>query len=275
MKSMSRFKNTFQAIGVLIAVFALYQFALAQDISETPVVSEESVSEISQDQVTEINSETPEVLGESVENSPVEELVEVIATEDVEQDSTEVLQEEMTQEVPGVTIEDIEQEKPGFFEKILDIFVDEPEEIIEEETQTLEEEYIEEAPFVFPQNLPEISAIPIVKEFTADVDAVHVCWIDSFSVDMQFLPNKTNTVMINNPTIGPATLDITGIPPGFDIFFKDNKSQSISISSSQQEVPFVIKKQSETQDGSFNVVFVFTKKTGGESIATCQMNLIN
>ncbi len=273
---MSRFKNTFQAIGVLIAVFALYQFALAQDISETPVVSEESVSEISQDQVTEINSETPEVLGESVENSPVEELVEVIATEDVEQDSTEVLQEKTTQEVPEVTIEDIEQEKPGFFEKILDIFVDEPEQITEEETQILEEEYMEDILLIDPEDLPSISAIPEVKEFTTDINAVHACWIETFSVDMQFLPNKNNVVMVNhNEASGPANLEIVGIPPGFDIFFKENERQSISIPSNQKEVPFTLEKNGETQDGNFSVTFIFTKGVANPSITTCQMNIEN
>ena len=272
MKSMSRFKNTFQAIGVLIAVFALYQFALAQDISE-----------ISQDQVTEINSETPEVLGESVENSPVEELVEVAVTEDIEQDSTEVVQEETTQEVPEVAIEDIEQEKPGFFEKILDIFVDESEEVILEETQEeyieeeiFEEEYIEEPPFLFPQNLPEISAIPQVKEFVVDTEAPHACWIENFSVNMQFLPNKNNTVMVNhNQATGPATIEIVGIPTGFDIFFKENKQQSITVASSQNEVPFTIEKNGDTQDGSFNVTFVFTKGVTNPSVTTCQMNIEN
>ena len=270
MKFMGRFKYTLRTIGVFVIVFSLYHFAIAQETSE--VISEElnSAEEINQ------NNPDAEVLGEVTVNDV--DLIQEVTQENLE-DVLSPVSEIVETEVEE-TIEIVEQE-PTLFEKILDIFIDTPEEqIIEEQLITeeflVEEEYFEDpAPFVFPQSLPEISAIPEILEFETDVDAPHACWVEDFSVDMQFLPNKNNTLVVNNPTTGPSTLEITGVPPGFNIFFKENKSQLLSIPSSQQEIPFTIEKNGETQDGSFNIIFVFTKKTGRESVTTCQMNLTN
>lgn len=213
------------------------------------------------------------------------------AQEEVLERTTEVIVEENSsemdlQETPQteeVDIPEQTEEDKTIVESIIDFFSPEPEEgefqDIQQEgdiVEYVEEETVQEFPmYVPPSNLPELRALPEIKDFTVDIDAPHACWIADFSVDMQFLPNKTNKLIVSNPTIGPSMVEIVGIPPGFDIYFEDNNLQTISINSNQKEIPFSIEKNGKTQKGNFNVVFVFTKTIGKNSTTTCQMNLVN
>lgn len=212
------------------------------------------------------------------------------AQEEISETTTEIVVEENSSEIEPQESEDLEEiqepeqieEEKTIVESIIDFFSPEEEELqyipeyTEEVEDATEEETLQEFPvYVAPGNLPEISAFPELKEFDTDVDASHSCWTKDFVVDMTFLPNKNNVVFIQNPNQGISTMEITGVPEGFDIFFQKNKSQSINLLAGQKEVSIVIEKNGKPQNGNFNVVFVFTRKMVENSTTTCQMNLVN
>lgn len=209
------------------------------------------------------------------------------AQEEISETNTEFIVEENSSEIElqeSEALEESEQleEEKTIVESIIDFFSPEEEEFqdIPEYTEGVEDVIEEETPqefpiYVAPGNLPEISAFPELKEFDTDVDASHSCWTKDFVVDMTFLPNKNNVVFIQNPNQGISTMEITGVPEGFDIFFQKNNSQSINLLAGQKEVPVSIEKKGKPQNGNFNVVFVFTRKMVENSTTTCQMNLVN
>lgn len=249
-------RTTFRHFLVLVflTLFVLFgvHYSMAQEGTET------SGGDQTENPITETTETEGEVLGEEIQTE------ETVGTEP----SVEPTQEPVQTETPAPQPEPEPEPTPEP--------IQEPAPIPEPEPEIVEEEVYEEPliPFVIPQNLPKLRAIPEVKEFYTDPDAPHACWVRDFVVDMKLDPTKNNVIYINNPTIGPSTMEVVGLPPGFEILF-GNKAKSIAVTSGTKELPFTITKKGKVQKGSFNVVFVFTKKSGGDSSTTCQMNLVS
>lgn len=209
-----------------------------------------------------------------------EEVLETTTEVIVEENSSEIELQETPQTEEVSTVEQMEEDKT-IVESIIDFFSPGEQELqdIQQEVdvvEDIEEETVQEFPiYVPPSNLPKISAFPESKEFNTDVEASHSCWVRDFGVDMTFLPNKNNIIFIQNPSQGISTMEITGVPEGFDVVFQKNNSETITLLAGQKEVPITIEKNDKPQNGNFNIVFVFTRKIGKDSITTCQMNLIN
>lgn len=170
----------------------------------------------------------------------------------------------------------------NFEENETESIVTEPEILSQEDVIPIEETNIQEIfeetpePFVLPRNLPEIPAFPVPEDFDLDIDATHSCWVDVFAVDMTWDPTKNNKIFINNTSKALSTIEVLGVPQGFDVVFAKNKTNSITFPGGTKEILFSIEKTGDdTQKGSFNIIFVFTKKGGSQSTTTCQMNLVN
>lgn len=291
MKSMSRFKNTFQAIGVLIAVFALYQFALAQDIS----------SDVS-NQTTEVNPKTPEVLGEIVEKTPVQEPTEVVEIEDIEQNNIEVTQEEIIEELLDISVEPQNN-------ILNNIFVDDTEissedlsvvskEFLEDESLdiTTIKNIIEEDSWFFPvktvKTIPsniEDYPKPLVlvdskskqsqeklahEEYNySDVfETVSCSQDDILKISMDYRQNLNITIQTIKPGMD---IQIGSLPYGFEFFFSDNFEKKINTIESSTSI--TIKKNKNAQKGNFIIPVIYTNAEDLENEKTfiCQINLSN
>ncbi len=249
----------------VIFVLFLHHSSFAEEVAEIPP------------QQTEAQAETES----TTEEIPVSDIVpseqevsevnhEPLADPDPEQEPEEVIEQQITenQDTPAITT--ISQNP------IIQEFA------IEEEEETPPEKIFEESiedvfqePFFIPKNLPKVPAFTDYEGLEIDTDAVHECHVRDFSVDLSILPNKNNSIIVSNPTLSSANLEVIGLPRGLELIFTKTQDTEIAVATGQKEIPFELQKVGDIQKGNFNIVFLFSRKIGsGESTTTCQMNII-
>lgn len=233
-------------LGFFVFVSLHPSFAQEQESSENPT------PEISQEIPQEILPE-PSVAPEEQTPEPPEQIVEEISTPlPIAQEPTPITPENPPQIEQESIIPDLE-----FF----------PQEQSEEE--------IPSPLFVLPSNLPQIRAFPKTRDFQTHREATHSCYIKNFKSDMTFHKDLSNSIIVSNPSPSASTIEISGLPQGFEIVFTKNNTSKISVATGQKEIAFTINKLNNPQKGNFSITFIYTQKGGEESITTCQMNLIN
>lgn len=268
-----------------IFVFFTYHYSLAQETGEglvenpTPTESSEETLETvdSTDEVQEgfETQEDVEVQENISENTPIENVdnSEVLGEEDVFVESDPEVVDDIPNEVEDVAPPvEVDEEPTTLIEEIQDAIDDffTEEEVFEElETET------DFVPFVLPDNIPKVRAFPETQDFETHREATHSCYIKNFKSDISFLQSLSNTVVLSNPSPGASSLEISGLPEGYEIIFTKNNSSKMNIATGQKEVVFSVSKLRNSQKGSFNVTFIYTQEGLQDSTTTCQMNLVN
>lgn len=254
-KNNSSLRHLLGLLFFSIFILLIHHSSSAEEMSET-LITEAGVLETVNEEVL-VPSQDQEI--EQTDNLEIlsEPVLETVAVETV---TTPPSASQETQDTESLVVEDL---------------------VVETEVEILEdpiqESYIENlviAPFLPPQNLPQVRAFPEYEDKEIDQYAVHSCRVRDFSVDLSILPNKNNMIFVDNPKVGPANIEVIGLPRGLELVFTKTHDSEISVTNGQKEIPFTIEKGGDIQKGNFNVIFLFSKRVGNKnSTTTCQMNI--
>jgi len=247
-------------IGMIVVFFCfvlfVYHHSSAEEAVDVPVLENEGGTNSEEPQSPDVSSE--EEISETIvtqqdsEEVSIEEVIETLQTEEVSENPIPLQANSIDAQKENTPLEEIFMEEAEEEQKELDF----------------------EIPFFIPRNLPEVRILPEALEAEIDEEALHSCSVRDFSVDLSILPNKNNLLVVTNPTLNSANMEIVGLPRGLEIIFTKTKDSAVSVATGQSEIPFTIKKGGDIQKGNFNVVFLFTRKIGSkESTTTCQMNV--
>ncbi len=145
------------------------------------------------------------------------------------------------------------------------------------ESMSLEVSYTEPVEPAENQNALGLSVRSVDRDVTTDPSATHRCTLDPFATNVSEVDFATVVLRLEREVGFEYSVEVGSLPDGIDVAFVKNSEYFYAPKKKETEIELNIHKDRGASQGSFSIPIIFTKliDEGKESVAICQMNVMN